>query len=136
MRIVTVDERHYTHTCPADLQPHVIDVVRTVVGCTDPQPCLTPHTVADGIGGTSTVDCHLYELPQRRCGNCRQVVVTRSITVTDLGHDDPDCHPAASGGIAPDPCTMCGKPLAAILADLGRHLGCTRLRRSRPAAAA
>lgn len=41
MRIVTVDEHRYTHTCPADPEPHVIDTIRTIVGRTTPQLALS-----------------------------------------------------------------------------------------------
>ena len=97
MRIVTVDEHHYIHTCPADPEPHVIDTIRTIVDRTDPQPCLTPLAVADGTGTAVTVDCYHYESHQRRCENCRQVVVTRTVTTTHLGHHGPaDLRPEPS----------------------------------------
>jgi hypothetical protein len=120
VRIYRVDEHHKMHTCPADPDPHPVDIRRTIVHVTDPQPCLTP--TYDSIG--APVECSRYEIRDRQCDHCRTVITIGTITVEHL--DNPRTASLIPGlsGLASDPCTVCGDPLAAVLADHGRHIGC------------
>jgi hypothetical protein len=123
MNIYRVDEHHVVHTCPADDQPHPVDIRRTIVGVIlDNRPCLAPIHIGPD---TAPLRCSQQEPADRHCDHCRTVVVTGTITTEHLGHDEPRHHnPVAPAVLAPDPCTVCGEPLAAVLADHGRHISC------------
>lgn len=130
MNIYRVDEHHLLHTCPVDDQPHSVQIRRTIVGVIrDDRPCLAPiHTGPDSV----PVRCSQQERADRQCDHCRTVIVTGTITTEHLGHEGPDGpgHNAiAPTGLAPDPCTVCGEPLAAVLANHGRHICCYPTRR-------
>ncbi|GAA1028503.1 hypothetical protein GCM10009557_13770 [Virgisporangium ochraceum] len=136
MNIYRIDEHHVLHRCPIDEQPHVIDIRRTIVHVTDTGPCLTPVTIGHDTGTTSTVACGRHEPHERQCDNCRTVITTGTITTSYLlgiTRPTPATETVATSGLAPDPCPVCGEPLAAVLAARGRHLGCHRSsRRTRP----
>lgn len=120
-----VDVTEYRHTCPGDPAPHVIASARTLIETTPGGPCHSPRTVRSGTT-TVTVDCVRLVPPHQQCPACRNTVTIRATTVVDLGPEHPVSHPAPSGnaGHAAQPCTVCGKPLAAVLTSWGRHLLC------------
>ncbi len=91
MRICRVDEHRLVHTCPANDEPHPVDIRRTVVHVTDPQPCLAPVIIRSG-DTVAVVDCGRHEPSDRQCGNCRVVVTTGTVTIEDLGYQGPDRH--------------------------------------------
>jgi hypothetical protein len=92
-----VDLVQYTHTCPADLQPHVVEIRRTIVDVIDGGPCRKPVTVTLA-GTTQTVACGRRELSADQCPACRTVVVQRRITTIDRGHQGPTI--GTTGGVA------------------------------------
>jgi hypothetical protein len=73
---------------------------------------------------------------ERQCPACRTIVIEHAVTFTHTGqHNDAHgrpCQPTPTG-LAAHPCSVCGEPLAAVLADHGTHLLC-RSRRSMPTA--
>jgi len=114
-----VDVCHYTHTCPADPEPHTVDTRQTIVSTVDGGPCRQPQHLASGV----VVDCRRRLPTDRQCPACRPVIVVRSVTVVDWGPEPTPVRPARTG-VTTDPCPICGLPLAAVLADLGMHLLC------------
>jgi hypothetical protein len=82
--IYLVDIDQYTHTCPADPEPHVVDTRRTVVHVTPGGPCRTPVTIRCGTA-TVTIPCGRHEPAHRQCGACRTIVTERTITTRHLG---------------------------------------------------
>jgi hypothetical protein len=90
-----VDIEQTTHTCPADLTPHVIDSRRTLVHIIDGGSCRNPITVHSGTA-TVTIPCGRHEPADRHCGACRTIVVERTITTRHLGYQGPEhLNPAA-----------------------------------------
>ena len=85
MSIYRVDEHHRTHTCPADPEPHAVDITRVVVHITEGRPCLAPVVIRCGDRIVS-IPCGRHEPAHRQCGACRTVVTTGAITVEHLGH--------------------------------------------------
>jgi hypothetical protein len=79
-----VDIEQLTHTCPADADPHPVDIRRTIVHTTDSGPCRTPVTIrlADT---TATIACGRHEPADRQCGACRPIVTEHTITTTPHG---------------------------------------------------
>ncbi len=123
MSIYLVDVHVVTHTCPADPQPHPAHITHTIVHITPGGPCRTPVTLYDD-DGTTQIPCGRREPHERQCGACRTVVIERTVTVE---HDPTPVRrgqPSAPSGYAPNPCTVCGLPLAAVLARSGRHVLC------------
>jgi hypothetical protein len=123
-----VDICHYTHTCPAQHTPHVVQTRRTVVEHTPGGPCQQPVTVRSG-DHTTAVDCHRLRPSHEHCSACRTVIEVRHETSVDLGAY------AVAVGVAPtghadDPCRICAEPLAAALASWGVHILCHRYGRS------
>ncbi|WP_327009035.1 hypothetical protein OHA72_18325 [Dactylosporangium sp. NBC_01737] len=121
MSIYRVDEHHRTHTCPADPDPHPIDIARTVVHITEGRPCLAPVTIRCG-NRTVSIACSRQQPAHRQCSACRTVITVGTITVEHLGAAEP-C-PRATIHTAPTTCSVCGEPLNAVLADWGTHLLC------------
>jgi len=122
--IYLVDVHVVTHTCPADAEPHPVSTARTIVHVTPGGPCHTPVTLHDHDGTTIEIPCGRREPHDRQCGACRTVVIERTVTIE---HDPTPVRrgqPPAPAGYAPKPCTTCGLPLAAVLAQTGRHLLC------------
>jgi len=122
MSRTTVDVYEYTHTCPGDRTPHVVDTRRTVVERTESEPCLAPVEVCYG-GERVSVRCGRVRSIISQCDACRPVVVVRNRTRLSLG-PAAGCHTPAPVGLADDPCRICGNPLAAALAATGRHILC------------
>jgi hypothetical protein len=120
--IHNIDLCHVTHTCPADEQPHPIDIRRRVYHVTPGGPCRNPSTIRSG-STTAVIPCGRHEPTERQCAACRTVVIERTITTRHTGRTETDT-PSVPSGLAPDPCQTCRHPLAAILATHGRHLLC------------
>jgi hypothetical protein len=121
---IYANHAHYiTHTCPADPQPHVIEVRRRILQVTAVRPCRNPVTIPSGDTIT-VVDCGRREPYERQCATCRSIVTVVKTTVIHLGWDEPANIPPAPEGYAEQPCIGCGQPLAAVLAPVGHHIGC------------
>ena len=117
-----IDVEYYTHTCPADRSPHVVAERRTVVAVTDTGPCTNPLTVRCGPT-VAEVDCGRRLPTHRQCPGCRPIVMVGRETTVHLGRETPSaCRPPT--GLAERPCRLCRHPLAAELADRGRHMLC------------
>jgi hypothetical protein len=58
---------------------------------------------------------------------CTVTIEVQAEFTTDLG-PEPVSSTRASPGVLPNPCPVCGLPVAAIFADTGRHLLCGSLR--------
>lgn len=126
MNIHRIDAHHIVHRCPTDPQPHGVDIRRTIVHITDTGPCLTPVTIGHDTSATATVACGRHEPHERQCDNCRTVITAGTTTIEYLlgiVRPRPAAEMAAAFGLAPQPCSICGDPLAAVLADYGRHIG-------------
>lgn len=121
MSIYRVDEHHRTHTCPADPDPHPVDITRVIVHITEGRPCLAPVVIRCG-DRTVSIPCGRHEPAHRQCSACRTVVTVGTITVEHLGAAE-SCPPAITR-TEPTTCSVCGEPLAAILAERGTHLLC------------
>jgi len=117
--IYAIAEHHAVHTCPANPQPHPIDIGRRIIHITPGRPCQTPVTIRLGAR-TVTVPCGRHEPYDRQCGACRTIATVTQVTTTDLG-PAPLGLPPAPAGTRPDPCPTCGQPVAAILT---RHILC------------
>jgi hypothetical protein len=117
-----VDVHDYTHTCPGDPVPHIVDSRRTVVEYIPSGPCLHPVAVRSGARVVD-LPCGRVLPVERQCAACRPVVTVRTVTTTHLGPYVRTASTAPSG-YAARPCWVCGKPLAAVLAGDGRHLLC------------
>ncbi len=79
-----VDVHHYTHTCPADRDPHPYDTRRTIVGSTPRQPCQRPVTARSGTT-TTVIDCERHHPSDRQCDTCRTTITIRYTTATHTG---------------------------------------------------
>jgi hypothetical protein len=123
-----VDVCHYTHTCPADRAPHVVDTCRTVVEGIPADPCQQPVTVRSG-DTTTVLDCRRVLPGDQQCPACRTVITVRRETTIHLGPYAVAVGEAPTGH-ADDPCRICGEPLAAVLASWGVHILCHRYGRS------
>ena len=95
MTFVHVDIHQYTHTCPADPEPHAIDIRRRIVATLDGGPCRNPITVRSG-DTVAVIACGRHEPHDRQCPACQVTVIERSITTTHLGHHGPR-HPFNTG---------------------------------------
>lgn len=115
-----IDVTEYVHTCPGDPQPHPVVTSRTVVEQVPGGPCHQPRTVRSGTA-TVTVDCARLVPAEYQCAACRNTVTVRTITRIDLGAETVTPGPPSSG-VAALPCTVCGEPLADVLASSGMHL--------------
>ena len=122
MSIYQVDEHTFTHTCPADDQPHPFDTQRVIVAITPGRDCLTPVTIRCGDNRV-TIPCGEYRSHDQQCAACRTIITIRCATADDLGPDEPTAA-GPTGTHAADPCVDCGELLAAVLAPAGRHLLC------------
>ncbi len=122
MTIYLVHIDQDTHTCPADPQPHVVYSRRHILAIVDGGPCQTPVTFRCG-DTTATVACGRREPAERQCLACRVIVTEQSITTRHLGPVVVGQRPAPTG-LAKRPCHGCGQPLAAVLAEDGRHVLC------------
>jgi hypothetical protein len=80
----TIDVCQYTHTCPADPRPHIIDTRQTVVERADDGPCRRPQTVRSGAV-VAAVDCRRVLRTDQQCDACRPVITVRTVTTVDLG---------------------------------------------------
>jgi hypothetical protein len=124
MARVVVTVHHRTHTTPGDPEPHPWDTHRTVVARTAGGPCLAPVTITAGPR-TVQVDCHRARRSDQQCDACRVELVVQAVTATFTGpYRIPDR--TVPTGLAEHPCQICGQPLAATLAGLGRHILCGR----------
>jgi hypothetical protein len=95
MTAVQVDVHHYTHTCPADPEPHPYDTRRTIVAIAPGSACRNPVTVRSG-DTTAVIDCGRHVPREQRCPACRITVLERTVTFTHTGHHGPQ-HPNATG---------------------------------------
>ncbi|RZU50814.1 hypothetical protein EV385_2600 [Krasilnikovia cinnamomea] len=116
MTIHIVDVHDRTHTCPADPTPHPIDSTRRLVDTVPGGPCRQPIT------GTA-VPCGRRRPADQQCDACRTTVTVRHHTRDHLG-PAPRTTVRPSTALAARPCEVCGLPLAAVLAHVGRHLLC------------
>jgi hypothetical protein len=134
--IYLIDIHDITHTCPADPEPHTIDSRRRIVHVTPGRPCLTPVTI-HSANDVATIPCSRNEPSERQCANCRTIITVRHHTAEFRGYQGPEPKTARPAtGIAPHPCDVCHRPLAAVLADSGRHILCQPRRTPRPVAGA
>ena len=81
-----IDVHHYTHTCPADPDPHIVHTRRTIVATEPGGPCTRPvtiHTNAEPV----VVACARALPPPQHCPACR---VTVTIRHTHTTHDGPE----------------------------------------------
>ena len=122
MTIYAVSVHHRTHTCLSDTDSHPVDTIQQVVHITPGGPCRTPAAVR--LADTKvTIACGRRYPHYRQCPACRITVTTQTVTAEHAGHTTGH-HTPAPTGYAPQPCTVCRRPLAAVLADLGRHILC------------
>ena len=122
MTIYAVTVHHRTHACPADPHPHPVDTIQQVVHVTPGGPCRTPAAIR--LNGTTTfVACGRRYPHHRQCPVCRTTVTTLRVTTEHIG-ETPIHGTPAPVGYAPHPCTVCRRPLAAVLAAVGRHILC------------
>ena len=98
MTTYVVDVHHDMHTCPADPDPHVFTTTQQVVAVSASGPCRNPVTIRVG-DTTATVDCGRHEPDDRRCGNCRNIIWIRKVTVTFHGYQGP-AHRRPIGAVA------------------------------------
>jgi hypothetical protein len=117
-----IDVHEVTHTCPADPNPHPFDIRRTVVEVVPGGPCRNPTTVHTRSGPLA-LSCSRARPWYQHCDACRVTVTVRNTTRHHTGPYRPPSESYPSG-YAPDPCVVCGQPLAAVLAASGRHLLC------------
>ncbi|GAB1692792.1 hypothetical protein KRM28CT15_45950 [Krasilnikovia sp. M28-CT-15] len=122
MTAIQVDVHHYTHTCPADPEPHPYDTRRSVIAVNPGGQCRRPVTLRTGTT-TVTIACGRRVPREQQCPACRITVIEHTVTFTHTGPDQRATQPMP-GGLAEQPCTSCGQPLAAVLTELGRHLLC------------
>jgi hypothetical protein len=108
------------HTCPANPDRHPFDTTRHVLHAAPGRACQQPVTIRVG-GRTVALPCGRHNPPDRQCGACRPVITILQVTTTDLGHQAGTGQPPAPAGLSPDPCPVCGLPVAAILS---RHILC------------
>jgi hypothetical protein len=125
-----VDVCHYTHTCPAEDGPHVVETRRTVVEYTPGAPCERPVTIRSGER-TVVIGCGEVRPADKQCPACRTTIEVRHETTVHIGpYVKPSCPVPA--GFAPDPCHVCDEPLAAALASWRVHVLCHRYGRHGP----
>jgi hypothetical protein len=86
--IVVIDMHVITHTCPADPEPHAVDIRRRIVHTIPGRPCLTPVTRHSGKAPT-TFPCGQWLPSDRQCGNCRTIITVRSVTTEHRGYEGP-----------------------------------------------
>jgi len=122
MSIYAIVVHHRTHTCPGESDPHPVDTIQQVVHLTPGGPCRTPATIRLN-GATTTIACGRRYPHHRQCPACRITVTTLQVTVDHLGHA-PAHRSSVPAGYIPHPCTVCRRPLAAVLAGIGRHILC------------
>ncbi|BFU43395.1 hypothetical protein [Krasilnikovia sp. MM14-A1004] len=122
MTAILVDVHHYTHTCPAGPEPHPYDTRRTVIAVNPGGPCRRPVSLRTGHT-TVTIACGRRIPREQQCPACRITLIEHTMTFTHTGPHQQATQPMP-GGLAAHPCTSCGQPLAAVLAELGRHLLC------------
>ena len=122
MTAYQVDVHHFTHTCPADPEPHPYDTRRTIVAVVVGGPCLGPVAVRSGDTIT-VIACGRHVPRDQQCRACRITVIEHAVTFTHTGPHTRASRPMPTG-LAAEPCRVCGQPLAAVLADHGTHLLC------------
>jgi len=122
MTIYHVAVHHTTHTCPGDPHPHVVATHRQVITTIPGGPCHTPVTIRSG-DTTATIPCGRHLPTHRQCTACRPIITEATVTTTHTGPATTG-QPTASSGPSSRPCSICRQPLAAALADLGRHITC------------
>jgi hypothetical protein len=123
MTIIAVEVYHLIHTCPANPEPHPVDTRRRIAHTTPGGSCRTPATIRSG-DTVVTIPCGRTEPYERQCPACRTTIRVLKVTSRDLGYQGPTGCPPAPTGYANHPCRVCGEPLAAAIADNGRHILC------------
>ena len=96
MTAVQVEVHHFTHTCPANPEPHPYDTRRIIIAIARGGPCRRPVTVRSG-DATTVIACGRHVPREQRCPACRITVIEHTVTFTHIGHHGPQ-HPAT--GIA------------------------------------
>lgn len=114
MTVYAIAEHHLVHTCPANPEPHSVDIQRRIVHAAPGRPCQQPVTVRLG-NTTAVIPCGRYHPYDRQCGACRPIITIVQVTTTDLGHQAGTGYPPATTGLHPGPCPVCGLPVAAIV---------------------
>jgi hypothetical protein len=103
-----VDLQIYTHTCPGNPEPHVVQTHRTVVHEIDGGPCRKPFGV--------DLACGRVLPPARQCRACRTHIIIRNTTTVDLGFQcPPRTPPPARQANAPQPG---GRPVISSTLDI------------------
>jgi hypothetical protein len=118
--VYAIAEHHLVHTCPANPQPHAVDIQRGIIHAAPGRPCQQPVTIRIG-NTTAVIPCGRHETSARQCGACRPLITIVQVTMTDLGYQAGTGQQSAPTGLHPDPCPVCGLRVAAILP---RHLLC------------
>lgn len=98
MTFVNIDVHTITHTCPANTEPHTVDIRRTIVQTIDGGPCRQPTVIHCGEL-TTTIDCRRCLSSDQQCPACRVTVIERTLTTTHLGRHGPQ-HPTDTGTAA------------------------------------
>jgi hypothetical protein len=118
-----VEVHTFTHTCPANLEPHPVDTWRALIATIPTGPCLKPRKAHRSDGTVELVDCGAVLPPDKCCEACAVSVEIRTAFTTDLGEEPVGADPAPNG-LLPKPCPVCGLPVGAIFADTGQHIVC------------
>ena len=99
MTTYQVDIHHFTHTCPADPDPHPYDTRRIVLAVVPGGPCRRPVTVRSG-DTTAVIACGRHVPREQQCPACRITVIERRMTFTFMGHHGPQHPTTGTSGIA------------------------------------
>jgi hypothetical protein len=116
-----IDVHHHTRTNPTG-DTSIIHTRRTVVATEPGGPCTRPVRITSGAQMVM-VSCARAVPSAQQCPACRVTITMRHTTTSTLGDRDRPATPAPSG-LLKEPCPECGLPVAAQLADTGRHLLC------------
>jgi hypothetical protein len=81
-----IDVHHYTHTCPADPDPHIVHTRRTIVATEPGGPCPRPVRIHTNAGPV-VVACARALPPPQHCPACRLNITIRHTHTT---HDGPE----------------------------------------------
>jgi hypothetical protein len=117
-----IDVTNLVTTTPGQTDPHVVETWRVIVATKPGGPCRRPVTLHMGQT-TRTLPCGRVRLREQQCVGCRSTITVRHVDTVDLGPEARTSARAASG-LLKDPCPTCGEPVAAVLADTGRHILC------------
>ncbi len=98
MTIHVVDITRTLHTCPADSDPHPVDIRRSILAVIPGGPCRTPVTIRCGTT-TAVIACGRHKPADAQCPACRITVTEHTITDTFVGYHGPE-HLRPTTGVA------------------------------------